>query len=54
MPKLLPTVPVHVHLRVAALVHCAVAVAPTLRHVIDAVTGEATRAARARILAIIV
>ena len=30
-PKLLPTVPVHVQVFPALLVHCAVAVAPTVR-----------------------
>ena len=46
MPKLDPTVPVHVQFSSAAFVHLAVAVAPTFRHVIDADAGEKTRTTR--------
>lgn len=45
-PKLDPTVPVQVQFSSAAFVHLAVAVAPTLRHVIDADAGDKTRTAR--------
>ena len=47
VPKLLPTTPVHVHASPAALVHCAVAVVPTYRHVIEADIGVAAIDARA-------
>lgn len=50
---MLPTLPVHVQFCVAALVHLAIAVAPTFRHVMEAVTGDATRAASMRALIII-
>ena len=46
MPKLDPTTPVQVQLSSAAFVHLAVAVAPTLRQVIDADAGDKTRTAR--------
>ena len=46
MPKLDPTIPVQVQLSSAAFVHLAVAVAPTLRQVIDADAGDKTRTAR--------
>lgn len=46
MPKLDPTLPVQVQFSSAAFVHLAVAVAPTLRHVIDADAGDKERIAR--------
>ena len=46
VPKLLPTVPVHVQALVALLVHFAVAVAPTFRQVIEAEAWPAATAAR--------
>ena len=46
MPKLLPTVPVHVQLSPALLVHVAVAVCPTFRHVMLAVATDARRSIR--------
>ena len=46
MPKLLPTTPSHVHASPASLVHCAVAVAPTFKHVTEADIGAAATAAR--------
>ena len=49
MPKLLPTKPFHVHASPASLVHPAVAVAPTFKHVTEADTGAAAIAAWAMI-----
>lgn len=46
MPKLDPTLPVQVQFSSAAFVHLAVAVAPTLRHVIDADAGDRERIVR--------
>ena len=46
MPKLDPTTPIQVQFSSAAFVHLAVAVAPTLRHVIDADAGDKIRTAR--------
>ena len=46
IPKLDPTIPIQVQFSSAAFVHLAVAVAPTLRHVIDADAGDSTRNAR--------
>ena len=46
MPKLLPTVPVQVHVSPAWVVHLAVAVCPTLRHAMLAVAADAKRSMR--------
>lgn len=47
MPKLEPTIPVHVQFLSAPFDHLAVAVVPTFRHLIDADAGETARTARA-------
>ena len=45
-PKLLPTIPVHVHFFPAAFFHCAAAVCPTVKQVIDAKAEDVPRSAK--------